>query len=148
MRVLATILAFAIIGAIAFFLARSFYSDGPEEGAPTGEVFTGAYDPRLEECRVLADSELPRDLEVGKDTIYLLVTVLHPDTPNVHRPDLHLLEQINGKRGEPLQPVSVETEFAGDEGTYVYLIYRIDSEFEFAHLKHLGNVIEERLEPG
>jgi hypothetical protein len=147
MRVLATILAFAIIGAIAFFLARSFYSDGGDETASGGEVFTGAYDPILEECRVLADSELPRDLEVGKDTIYMLVTVLHPDTPNVHRPDLHLVEEVNGKQGDPLMPLTVETEYVDGEGSYVYLIYRIQDDFEYARLKHLGKQIAARLEP-
>ena len=34
-----------------------------------------------------------------------------------------------------------------DEGSYVYLIYRIDDDFEYARLKHLGKLIAARLEP-
>jgi len=146
MRVLATILAFAIIGAIIFFLVRSFYSEDADEGNSGGEVFTGAYDPRLDECRVLADSELPRDVEIGKDTIHMLVSVLYPDTPSIPQPEKHQIEEINGVRGVTLNPVSVDSEYVDEEGTYVTLIYRIDADFEFARLTHRGKVILERLE--
>lgn len=146
MRVLATILAFAIIGAIVFFLVRSFYSGDSDETGPGGEVFTGAYDPRLDECRVLADSELPRDIEIGKDTIHMLVTILYPDTPSVPQLDKHRIEEVNGARGVTLSPVSVESEYVDEEGTYVTLIYRIDGDFEFARLTHRGKGILERLE--
>ena len=146
MRVLATILAFAIIGAIAFFLARSFFSEDSDESTPGGEVFTGAYNPRLDECRVLADSELPRDIEIGKDTIHMLISILYPDTPSIPQLDKHRVEEVNGTQGVALEPVSVDSEYVDGEGTYVSLIYRIDGNFEFARLTHRGKVILKRLE--
>ena len=58
-----------------------------------------------------------------------------------------LVEKVNGKHGEPLTPVTVETEYVDGEGSYVYLIYRIQADFEYARLKHRGQLIAARLEP-
>ena len=94
-----TIVGLAVVGGAAILVGREFLEPARERAESKEGVLTGAYAPRLEECRVLEDSELPEGLRrpaVGESLLYVSVVALYPGAAGA--PDLrtYLLDHVNG----------------------------------------------------
>ena len=142
-----TLVALAAIAVGAIFVAKGFLAPAQEEAERSKEVLNKDAQPRVLECIVLEDSELPEDItapKVGEDVIYVLVTVLYPDFPRVPDLDKHWLDGINGAGEGQLRPVHVSEE-ADERGAYASLVFRTNGEFAYARLIRADEIVAQRV---
>lgn len=132
-----TIVGIAIVAVTAIFLAKFWIKPAQEDYEREQEVLTKAYEPRLEEIEVLQDIEVS-DLglevpDVGSSTIYIRLTVLYPGAAKVPDAQDHALENVDGdpERNVPASHAETETD---DDGTWLYVVFRVDESFEHARL--------------
>ncbi len=146
-RALITLLGIAILAGAAIFIMRQFLKPAAEKAERKEPVLTGAYDVRLDSCRVLEDHELPEGLEppgVGDESLYLLVVALYPGRDNAPPAEQHFLGRVNGEAEGTLRPVHSSSEVAAD-GQYISLVFRAPPEFESARLMHEDKTLVERV---
>ncbi|MHC4224382.1 MAG: hypothetical protein ACYSX0_01420 [Planctomycetota bacterium] len=146
-RFVVTIVGLAVVGGAAIFIGSKFLEPAQEKAQSKESVLTGAYAPRLDDCRALEDGELPEGLRppaVGEDLLYVSVVVLYPGAAET--PDLrtYLLDHVNGVQENALIPIHTEAE-EGEEGMYVYLTFRTDGSFESGRLVHDAKPILEHV---
>jgi hypothetical protein len=146
-RIVITIVGLAVLGGAAIFIGGEFLEPAQEQAESKESVLTGAYAPRLDECRALDDSELPEGLRppaVGEDLLYVSVVVLYPGAAEA--PDLrtYLLDHVNGVQENALIPVHTEAD-QGEEGMYVFLTFQTDGSFESGRLVHDAKPILEHV---
>ena len=83
-------------------------------------------------------------VEVGDDTMYISVVVLYPSATKEPNTGKYRLVAINGRKSEILHAQHVAKEEA-DEGFYVDLVFKTDTEFDFAELTCGASSILERV---
>jgi hypothetical protein len=143
-----TIIALAGIAVGAIFLARSMLNPAKEKAEQKQAVLNEDARPRVTECVVLDDADLPDGVErpaVGTDVLYVSVTIFYPDFPEVPMPEKHVLDTVNGNANTRLEPVHTTTEL-DPLGAYGILIYKTNSAFVHARLLRGEEVVEERVE--
>jgi hypothetical protein len=148
-RTVGTIIGLAILAGGAIWVGRQFLEPAQEMAEADSSVLSGAYEARLEECRVLAPSELPDGLrppKVGEAFDFVLVAVLYPEREQVPTPELHHLDRIDGLPGTNLHPVHTYTETAS-EGAFLEVIFRVDEVFDEARLMRGEEVVLRQLRP-
>lgn len=143
-----TIIALAAIALGAIFLARNMLNPAKEKVEQRQAVLNEDARPRVTECVVLEDADLPEHLDrpaVGTDVLYVSITVFYPDFPEVPTPEQHVLDTINGRPNTQLKPVHTMTELE-PAGAYGILVFRTDSSFTHARLLRGDEVIADRVE--
>jgi hypothetical protein len=147
-RISATVLGIAILAGGAIFVSRAMLRPATEEVERREPVLTGAHDPRLYDCRVLEDTELPEGLEppsVGEDYLWLRVVVFYPGVAEAPAPQEHVFDKVNGDPAATLRPKHAEGAPGEDGGAFVHLTFRIDREFRFARLARDGKAVLEKV---
>ncbi|MHC4548661.1 MAG: hypothetical protein ACYTEZ_07770 [Planctomycetota bacterium] len=142
-----TVLGLAIVAVAAILIAKGVLRPTQEKVQRSKSVLTGAYEAKFLECFVLEDRDLPDELappKVDEDLVYLRVDLLYPGVERVPSPKSHVLQTINGVPGTELRPVHTAYE-VGYEGTYLYLVYRSDQSFAFAHMSREGTLLFEKV---
>ena len=147
-RAIGTILALAVIGGGAIYLAITYLKPKQEEAERRKDVLNPDAQPRLVECVVLEDNELPEGIKppgVGDTRVYVSVTIFYPGLVTVADLDDHILDMLDGKPADRREPVAVDSEVE-DDGIYAYLTYELDDVFETARLMRgeeiLFNVVQ------
>ena len=149
-RTVGTIIGLAILAVGAIWVGRKFLEPAQEAAEADSNVLSGAYEARLEECRVIADSEIPDGLPVpavGEEFYYVLVAVLYPEREQVPLPEAHHLDQIDGLPGTSLFPVQPPFTESGRDGAILEIIVRVDEIFEEARLMCGEEVVLRRVQP-
>jgi hypothetical protein len=142
-----TIIALAAIAVGAIFFAKGFLAPAQEEAERNKEILNKEARPRVLECVVLEDGDLPDGItapQVGEDVIYVLVTVFYPDFLKVPDLDKHVLDGVNGSATPQLRPVDA-TEESDERGAYAALVFKTNGEFAYARLIRADEVLEERV---
>jgi hypothetical protein len=144
-RTALTLVGIAALAVAAVFIAQRMLQPTQEKVEQGQKVLTQAYRPKLLECYVLEDAEVPAGLprpDVSEDLLYLAVLVLYPGVDRAPPGD-HRFAAVNGGEGT-LDPADVATE-ADDEGTTMTLVFKVDSSFEFARLVRGEEVLFDRV---
>lgn len=144
---MASIIGIAILAGGAIFFGTAMLDPARERVEQAEPVLTGAYELRLQSCRILEDDELPegvRPPEVGQDRLFVRVELLYPGRDKSPPPETHRLQRVNGLPGPVLEPVHAEAE-PQEDGMLVLLTYATDSSFEFATLVRDNKVRLERV---
>lgn len=143
-----TIIALAGIAVGAIFLARGMLNPAKEKVEQKQAVLNSEARPRVTDCLVVEDADLPDELEpppVGASFMYVAVTVFYPDFPDVPDLEKHVLDAVNGNAKARLTPVHTAVEL-DPIGAYAILIYKTDPAFTHARLLRGDQVIDERVE--
>ena len=135
-RAVVTLLGIAALAVTAIVI--SHYALGPVEDAAERRqgVLTGLTKPRLIECLILEDADLPEGVPpppVGRDVLYMSVGILYPGATKEPDQGLYKLVEINGVKENLVSAVHVSKEEA-DEGFYVDAVFLTDSQFDHAEL--------------
>ena len=146
-RAVVTLLGIGVLAVTAIVI--SHYVLGPAEDAAERRqgVLTGLTSPRLLDCLILEDADLPDGVPpppVGRDVIYISVGVFYPGA--IKEPDegLYRLVEINGIKENTLDAVHVSKEET-DEGFYVDAVFRTDSNFDQAELRRGGATVVKKV---
>ena len=141
-RAVVTLLGVTVLAAAAFVVIH--YALGPAEDAAERRqgVLTGLTAPRLLDCLILEDADLPAGVPpppVGRDVLYISVGVLYPSATQEPDNGSYKLVEINGVANNIVEAIHVSREEA-DAGFYVDAVFRTDVNFDYAHLVR-GDVI-------
>lgn len=149
-RTVGTILGLAILAVGAIWVGGKLLEPAQEMAEADSSVLSGAYDARLVECRVLANSEIPDGLavpDVGEEFYYVLVAVLYPEREQVPLPEAHHLAELDGLPGTSLFPVQPPITEPGSDGAFLEIIVRVDEVFDEARLMCGEEVVLPKVEP-
>jgi len=143
----ASILGFAVLAGVAFYVGKSFLSPSSEKAEREESVLTGALDPRIEYAEMLEDADLPDGIDapkVGDSTRYMRITILYPDRPRAPGPEEHMLTEVNAGEftADPVHGIVSEDE----EGARIIVIYRVSADFEWGRIERGERVIAKRFE--
>ena len=135
-RAVVTLLGVSVLAVAAFFVIP--YALGPAEDAAERSqgVLTGLTKPRLLECLILEDADLPAGVPpppVGRDVLYISVGVLYPGATREPDNGDYKLVGINGVANDMAEAVHVSREEA-DAGFYIDAVFRINISFDHAAL--------------
>lgn len=147
-RSTATVVGITILAGGAIFVGRAMLRPATEEVERREPVLTGAMNPRLHECRMLEDTELPEGIEppqVGEDVLYLRVAVLYPGVAEAPAAKEHVLDKVNGDPAATLAPAHAENAPADGDGAVARLTFRVDSGFRFARVSRDGKAVLEKV---
>lgn len=139
------VLGLGAIAVAAILIAKGMLKPTQEKVERNANVLSGAYEPRIVEFRVLEDSELPEGVEappVGAAEFCFVLAVLYPEHASLPE-GAHRLVEVNGVIDDVLDPIHVE-EATDEEGATVYLTFRSDGTFRFAHVARGDTVLVER----
>lgn len=145
-RTILTILGIAALAIVAVIFAQKMTTPAQEKVEAGKKVLTNAYEPRLEDCYVPQDAELPAGIRrpgVDEDLVYVAVVVLYPGVDQAPTPAEHRLIGVNGGDAV-LEPLRTSTEVT-EEGTYLTLLFRTDHTFEFGRLAREKEILFERV---
>ena len=135
-RAVVTLLGVSVLAVAAFFVIP--YALGPAEDAAERRqgVLTGLTKPRLLDCLILEDADLPAGVPpppVGRDVLYISVELLYPGATREPDSGSYKLIEINGVANDMADAVHVSKE-EDDAGFYVDVVFRTDVNFDHARL--------------
>lgn len=147
-RLALTMLGLALLAGGAIFFAKNVLTPAQENVERSEPVLTGQYQPRVEECGVLEDADLPEGIAppgVDEDVLYVQVVVFFPGIEKVTALAELALDEVNEHVGRRLEPIHTDTEVTA-EGTYVYLVFQTTTAFHSARLVRGDDVLADRVE--
>ncbi|MGQ0613216.1 MAG: hypothetical protein ACT4PV_05705 [Planctomycetaceae bacterium] len=145
----AAVVGLAIVGMAAIVIGRHMLKPAAEKQERSRTVLTGLTEPRLARCRILEDSEVPEGVEaprVGEAVVYLAVEILYPAAARVPEHAGMFLSRVNGASGRDLEPVHTETD-SDEDGAYLYLVFKVEEEFQYAQIRREDKVVLARVSP-